>query len=146
MTLSESAVDRDLIVAVLDRLIPAEAGFPSGGTIAFDHLRQALGQQTAITPLLDAIEQAGRSNGADGFVALPAAEQIGVLRRLEAEQPAAFEALVIQAYWGYYSHPTVLERLGLDPTPPQPRGHVLEPFDERILDTVRQRGPIYRTP
>lgn len=146
MTFSDTAVDRDLLAVVLDRLIPAETGFPSAGAVAVEHVLRQIPKQPAVVPLLAAIEQAGRNSGAASFAALPESEQMGVLQRLEADQAEAFEALLVQTYSGYYTHPSVLELLGLDPTPPQPRGHVLEPFDVRILDRVRQRGPIYRAP
>lgn len=142
MTQSESAsVDRDLLAAVLDRLIPAGGGLPGGGAVAVDHVLRAM-RQADLAALLAAVEQAPHSS--DGFTALPPAERDALLQRVEAAQPAAFERLVVQAYCGYYSDPAVLQGLGLDPRPPQPRGHLLEPFDPSLLERVRQRPPIYR--
>jgi hypothetical protein len=38
----------------------------------------------------------------------------------------------------------VLEGLGLDPRPPFPTGHSLEPFDPALLEPARSRGKLYR--
>jgi len=51
---------------------------------------------------------------------------------------------VRHAYDGYYSHPEVLGRLGLEPGPVQPRGHRIETADLPDLGRVIARGPIYR--
>ena len=70
------------------------------------------------------------------------------LRALEAERPDAFAALVELVYVAYYTDPRVLAHLeaatGYPARPPQPHGHPLEPFDERVLATVRARTPHYR--
>ena len=44
-------------------------------------------------------------------------------------------------YNGYYINPTVLESLGLEARPPQPKGYVVEAGDLNSLEAVVQRGP-----
>jgi hypothetical protein len=46
-----------------------------------------------------------------------------VLCRVERSHAQFFETLVRQTYDGYYTRPTVIARLGLDPDPLHPRGH-----------------------
>ena len=67
-----------------------------------------------------------------------------VLRRVEQSHAELFEALVRHTYDGYYSHPTVIARLGLDAGPLHPRGHRVEAVDLPDLARVTARGPIYR--
>ena len=55
----------------------------------------------------------------------------------EQSRPAFFEALVGHVYDGYYSHPTVVARLGLDPSPLHPRGHRIETALLQTGDEVR---------
>ena len=64
--------------------------------------------------------------------------------KIQAENAAFFEALLRHTYDGYYSHPTVVTRLGLDPSPPHPRGHRVEAVDLPDLARVRARGALYR--
>ncbi len=65
-------------------------------------------------------------------------------RRIEQSHAEFFEALQGHAYDGYYSHPTVVVRLGLDPRPIHPRGHSVESAEVPDLSRVAARGPIYR--
>ena len=78
------------------------------------------------------------------FEDLAAAEQDAVLRHVESEHRAFFEALVSQVYQGYYSHPAVIQLLGLEVRPPQPLGHALPPFDATLSRSMGQRGALYR--
>ena len=48
------------------------------------------------------------------------------------------------SYNGYYINPTVLESLGLEARPPQPKGYVVEAGDLSSLEAVVQRGQAYR--
>lgn len=147
MTLGDAPrVEQVLLAAVLDRLIPPGDGFPSAGEIASGYVAGVV-EQGGLTPaLFEEIGRRSRSHGQEGFPELPMAQQEAVLREVEAAHPEAFDALVVCAYGGYYSDATVLSRLGLDPRPPQPRGHELEPLNLQLLDQVRRRAPIYRTP
>jgi hypothetical protein len=55
-----------------------------------------------------------------------------------------FQALVSQLLQDYYETEAVLLAMGWRAEPPQPRGHVLPPFDETLLDPVKRRGPTWR--
>ena len=145
MTLAGS---RNLLAVVLDTLVPASAGFPGAGAIALDHVLAVAAGAVEIAGLLSgglaAIEDAARVAGDAGLASLDQDERERVLRRVEQSHPVFFDALVRHTYDGYYSHPTIVARLGLEPGPPHPRGHRLAP--ERPLDLARitARGPIYR--
>jgi hypothetical protein len=140
--------ERELLRRVLDRLIPAGGGFPAAGELGIGaHLEQVAaataGARRRFVEGLRQIAMAGERDHPDGFAALAGDEQDAVLRRIEGEQPAFFEALVNQTYSGYYSHPTVLRLLGMD-GPPQPRGHRVEPLGPGLTDRVRQSPFTYR--
>jgi hypothetical protein len=142
-----STTQRDLLARVLDTLVPPADGFPAAGAVALDHV---LGRAAASAELarlvadgLRAVEEASRIHDG-GFGSLDLGGRESVLRRVEQSHPEFFEALVRHTYDGYYSHPTVLTRLGLDPSPPHPRGHRVEAVDPPPLTRVRARGPIYR--
>jgi hypothetical protein len=140
------AARRDLLAAVLDALIPAADGFPSAGAAALDHLLAAAGASAELAALLDrgldAVEAHARAAG--GFAGLGADEREDVLRRVEGTHAESFQALVRHTYEGYYTHPAVVTRLGLDPGPLHPRGHRAEAADPPDLARVTARGPRYR--
>jgi len=148
MTGERPSARRDLLAAMLDALVPADGGFPSAGEVVLAHVLAAASASVELEALLsrgfDAAETAARAHGADCFVALAADAREPVLRRVESAEPEFFDALVRHTYDGYYSHPTVLARLGVDPRPPQPHGHRVEPRDLPDLGHISGRGPLYR--
>lgn len=142
------AARRELLVLVLDALIPASGGFPGAGAVALDHVLAASAASAELASLLfhglDVLEDTARADGDAGLGALNPDERENVLRRVEASQAEFFEALLRHTYDGYYGHSTVIARLGLDPRPVHPRGHQVESVDMPDLARVAARGPIYR--
>ncbi len=148
MTPEPLSARRDLLALVLDALVPAGAGFPAAGAVALDHVLAAGAASADLASLLSrglhAVEEVARARGAPGLAAMDADDREAVLRSVEHSHGEFFEALVRHAYDGYYGHPTVIARLGLDPGPLHPRGYRVEPVDLPELARVTARGPIYR--
>jgi len=145
-----SPAERELLRLVLDRLVPADRGFPAAGALGISaYLERVAGTTPATRRLfvegLRQIAIAGERIRPAGFAALTGDEQDSVLHRLERDHPAFFEALVRQTYSGYYSHPAVLALLGED-SPPQPHGHRIDPFANDLVDRVRRSAFTYRQP
>jgi len=136
---------RDLLAAILDTLVPPDGDFPGAGAVALDHIFRVAAASRDVEALvsnaMDATEQIA---GAGRLRALAPDDREAVLRRVETANRDVFDALVRHVYDGYYSHPAVVERLGLDPRPPQPHGHRIAPADLPDLARVAGRGPIYR--
>ena len=136
---------RELLRAVLDTLLPAGDGFPTAGAVALDHVRAMADAHAelaaALGRVLSAVDDAA---DAATFAALDADARETLLRGVEARQPDDFGALVRQTYFGYYGHPTVVARLGLEPGPVHPRGHRLEVLEMPDLAHIIARGPVYR--
>ena len=140
------SVDRFTIV--LDRLLPGDpgAGWPAAGALGLADKARAM-----------ATERGEADRLADTLAALPAdfddvseADQIAALKAVEADQPDDFDLLILYAYGVYYTDPRVRDvvetRTGYPNRPPQPEGYELPPFDERLLDKVKQRPPFWRRP
>jgi hypothetical protein len=143
MSTNPLAARRDLLAAVLDSLVPAGDGFPAG-SVALDHVLAMDGASPDVASMLErALQAIDDATGA--FTRLGADERERALGRVERTHPALFDALVRHTYDGYYSHPAVLGRLGLDPGPVQPRGHRIESTELPDLGRVAARGPIYRS-
>lgn len=142
MTLS---AERALLIPILDALVPPSGDFPGAGTVALDHILAAAATSLDLDALLcRALHAIAEAAGADRFASMSGDDRETVLRRVEESQPEAFATLVRHTYFGYYSHPTVITALGLDPTPVHPRGHHPDPLDPPDLARVTKRGPIYR--
>jgi len=144
------AAPRELLALVLDTLVPAGGEFPGAGGVALDHVAAMAAASGELASLLSqgllAVEAAAQAEGASGFARLSTDDREQVLRRVERSHPEFFEALVRQTYDGYYSHPLVVERLGLEPRPLHPHGHKIEATELPDLSRVAGRGPIYRQP
>ena len=137
------AARRELLARVLDALIPEGRGFPAAGAVALDHVlaRAAASADLAarLSGVLDAVAAA-----APDFAALSVEAREATLRRVEASAPEAFEVLVQHTYDGYYADAGIVERLGLDPRPPHPRGHPIDAEAPPDLSRVAARGALYR--
>lgn len=134
-----------LLAAVLDRLLPGDADWPAAGRLG---LAAAVRGFAAGGPDDGAGASRVLADLPADFETLAGEERDAALATRERDDPAGFEALINAAYTIYYTDPRVLavvERLtGYAARPPQPLGHELPPFDERLLDRVKQRQPFWR--
>jgi hypothetical protein len=144
------AEQRALLAAALDRLVPPSGDRPGAGQLGVaEPIELALAASAALRRLfLVGLVEIDLAAGAGGFRALDGQAQDEVLRRIEADHPAFFAALLSHAYRGYYAHPTVLRALeratGYPARPPQPLGNTIEPWDEGMLARQRERRPFWR--
>jgi len=134
--------------AVVDTLLPGDRGVPplptgtaAGVTAKLERL--AAGRDRALRDLvLQAIANAAQ--GENAFVRANDAGRIASVRRVEAEIPGPFRALVALVLQDYYESEIVLLAMGWRAEPPQPEGHLLPPFDEAMLEPVKRRGRMWR--
>ena len=146
-----SEEQRRTLAAVLDEIIPpsGDGRLPGAGEIGVvAHVERGLAQLAVLIPIiaqgLATLDELARKRGAASFVALARADRSAVLAELVAAQAGFLGPLVFHTYVGYYQEPRALAGIGLEPRPPHPKGHVLEPGDFGLLDAVRSRGPIWR--
>ena len=138
-----------LVTSILDRIVPPEGkGLGAGQLGVADYLDRTVGASAELKKLftrgLAQIEIASHVRHSREFVDLSAEQQDAVLSEVESAEPEFFEALVRQTYNGYYTDSGVLELLGLEARPPQPRGYEVEPGDLSLLENVKRRGKVYR--
>jgi hypothetical protein len=144
-----AAAQRELLVSVLNRIVPAAGTFPGAGDLGVaSYIDRVVGQSAALKHLfaqgLVQMTLMSQAQYAQPFTMLLEGQRDAVLRQIETMAPEFFEVLVTHTYSGYYSHPTIVRLLGMEGQPPQPRGHHLEPLDLNLLENIKQRQPIYR--
>ena len=139
-----SPAQRALLAEVLDRIIPREGDLAGAGEAgAADYIDGVLERSPELRhAFLSGL--AALDAGPSPFESLGADEKVSRMRGVETSHPDFFTTLVREGYAGYYSNPAVVEALGLDPTPPQPIGYVLEPFDFGLLDNPKKLGKLYK--
>ena len=138
----------ELATAVLDRIIPANETMPGAGQIAVAYLDDIVGRSPRLKRSFGAglshIELYAHGTYSQDFHILSDEQKDAVLSQVETDQPEFFEALVRQTYNAYYTDARIIELLGLEARPPQPRGHQLERGDFGPIENVKNRGIAYR--
>ena len=143
-----SPAQRQLLDAVLDRLIPPQENRPGAGSLGIgDFVEGVAVGEPGLTRLfvqgLAAIEIAAAERGAGGFTSLSDEAKDETLRAVEQANNGFFDQLVLQTYNGYYSNLTVFEAIGYNlPSVPSP-GAKLDLLDETLLEVQRQRPPFW---
>ncbi len=144
--LSQSQLE--LITGVLNRLIPPVGNMPSAGGIAVEFLDEAIGNSVKLRQLfgreLSVIELEANGKFSHSFLELADDQKDEVLRQVEKKVPEFFKELLQQTYNGYYTNSRVIQLLGLEARPPQPRGYQLEQGDFSVIEKVMKRGTVYR--
>jgi hypothetical protein len=129
--------DRDVYRGLVDALLPASGALPAASEagVAGDMLDRILGWRP------DLIADLLRGIASVRYLAPEAA-----LKRLEAEDQAAFGAIRLTALGAYYLHPAVMRAIGYTgqqsrPVAPDESPDYLAPG---LLEPVVERGPIWR--
>ncbi|MFT4726454.1 MAG: hypothetical protein ACI9UN_000949 [Granulosicoccus sp.] len=136
----------DWLSPIVDCLLPGdEKHWPSAASVDLadrvgEFIRQSDDGEQVLSSVFKLTQPA--------FSTLSRALQIECLQALESNESKLFDRLLIATYNMYYTDPTVrqvIERVtGYEARPPQPKGYPLEPFDETLLNKVRQRNPFWR--
>ena len=150
-TADSAGVDSGTLAGVLDLLIPrsGDGRMPGAGELGLATRIQQIAQRepglrAALEAGVRALAELARGRGAPGFAALSGSDRLALLNEVAAAQPGFLPGLIFHTYVVYYQEGRVLEGLGLDPRPPFPTGHSLEPFDPALLEPARRRGKLYR--
>jgi len=140
-----SAEQRALLGEVLNCLVPAQNEMPGAGDLRIAGFVEsvAAGRAESRRWLMEGLVQiescaAGRGGK---FAGLTAASQTEALRDVERVAPEFFQYLVTQTYRGYYTHETVTEALRY--RAPNREDYDPLPFNESLLEPVRERGQIW---
>lgn len=143
-----SPAQRQLLDAVLDRIIPPADNRPGAGALGIGDFVEsvAVGEPGLIRLFvqgLAAIEIAAAERGPDGFAALSNETKDEALRAVEASHAGFFDQLVLQVYNGYYTNLTVFDAIDYSLSSPPVPGAKLELLDETLLEAQRQRPPFW---
>jgi hypothetical protein len=138
---------RDLLTAAYNRIVPAQDKFPGAGDLGgAQFVEQVAAKNIALRRTfgegLARLEIAAARRGSSGFTGLALEEQDNTLREVESECPVFFREFVRQCYNFYYTNPEVFELIGYKM--PDPQDYQPVPFDESLLEPVRQRGQMWR--
>ena len=148
MTTTNDILSEDqtaLLAAALNRIVPAQNEMPGAGDLGIGEFvaSVAAGSRAKRRLLLEGlvqIELAATERGGS-FVSLAADAQTDALRSVASSAPAFFQELVTQTYRGYYTNETVTDLLSY--RAPNRQDYDPLPFDQSLLEPVRQRGQVW---
>jgi hypothetical protein len=138
-----------LMTSVLNRIVPAEGKFPGAGDLGVAEfidgvVSSSTTSRRSFDSGLKAIALVAETQHSALFESLDRNDQDDVLRDVETSHSQFFAELVRQTYNEYYINPQVIEALGLEVRPPQPKGYPLEIGNLHLIERVKARGTAYR--
>ena len=148
-----SPAQRSLLTGVINRIIPPNDKMPGAGTLGIAaFIEDVAAATTGLTRLFNeglsqiavAAGQNPKPGSSPGFESLSDTAKDGLLRSIEAANPAFFDQLVLQTYNGYYTNPEVFELVGYKLPKPAPPGAQPELLDVSLLDQQRNREPFWK--
>ncbi len=144
-----SDADRLTLAVVMDRLVPPVDELPGAGEMGLapeveQRARRHRPLRSALITVMDALSMDMAAHASGGFRALSEEQQVDAMRQVEEAIPDQFSQFMQLVYTIYYMQPEVHERIGWPGGAVQPDGFDVEPFDESILETARQREPFWR--
>ena len=144
-----SKAQRELLSAVLNRIIPGQGNRPGAGDLGVAVLVEKTaagtpGPTRLFNEGLNALDLAASKAHSGGFLGMPDETKDDTLRAIEASDPVFFDQLVQQTYDGYYTDTRIFDVIGYNvPTPPV-GGAQPKLLDESLLEKQRQRAPFWR--
>lgn len=141
MTETLNDARRERLAALLDTILPAsdDGRMPSAAQLDFAAYLAAQAHDflAVLTGLLDRLGD---------FAGQPLPARVAAVEAIAADDPAAFESLLMRVYDCYYQDDRVRKLIGAEPGPPFPRGNVIPQGDLSGLEAVAQRSRGYRRP
>ena len=138
---------RDLLTAAYNRIIPAQDKFPGAGDLGgAQFVEQVTAKNITLRRSFSEgmahLEIAASRRGSGTFAELSPEAQVETLREVESAHPVFFREFVRQCYNFYYTNPEIFDLIGY--AMPDPQDYQPLPFDESLLEPVRQRGQMWR--
>jgi Gluconate 2-dehydrogenase subunit 3 len=134
---------------VMDLMIPASDGMPSASEAGGLRYLQSLMEHdkdaaTDIGEGLTVADAFSERSFEKAFSQLERNDQIAILKDMENTAPGVFDALRAYIYEAYYTQPAIWKRVGYELYPTDHLGPHLKPFDDSLLEKVRNMSKLYR--
>lgn len=142
---------KDILRLAMDEIIPKSEKMPSASEVGgVDYILGVFEEYTDLLPafnqVLDALNaQSHVSNGKD-FSSVGMESRINTLKEFEKFKPDLFRVLRDMVYESYYLNEKVWAIIGYEPYPTLQAGPEMEPFNEGLLERVKQLPPFYTNP
>jgi gluconate 2-dehydrogenase subunit 3-like protein len=145
------AVERRMLRAAIDVIIPAEGRMPAATAVGgLDYVERMAAADGKLRELLiaglRALDSHLRTTSGLAFVDSRPAQQTAAITHAEKTDspPGFFGALRDAVFEAYYTQPEIWKQLGYTFRRSNRRTAAVEPFDERRVGRLREMPPFYR--
>ena len=144
--LGETALQR--LQLAMDEIIPASGKMPAASEVdSINYILKVLKGYPELSDPFDKIlvtlNELSVATKNEDFENLKSTSRISVLQKFEKEQREMFTVLQNFVYEAYYINERVWKLIGYEPYPTMAAGPEMEPFDEAMLDRVKQMTSLY---
>ena len=132
----------------MDEIIPANDKMPSASEIgSVAYVLKIAVELPDLSPLFqsltDKIEVQSLQNSNSSFSNLNKEERVTILTSFEQAEPELFKVLKDFTYESYYTSEKIYELIKYEPHPTGTAGPEMDPFNEELLDRVKNIPPMY---
>ncbi len=139
-----SSSDQEILKFAMDGIIPSNAKMPSASDVGgVDYILKILEELPELQPLFRHLLETIEAKSQGSFASLSASEQTEILKQMEQTDPDLFKVLKDFTYEAYYLSENVWPLIGYEPHPTGTLGPTMEPFDENLLNRVKNLPPMY---
>lgn len=132
---------------LLDAVLPGDEtlGLPSASQAGVTSFLQSQGHLPLILEYLENLKVVARQKYQNSWDGLDMVIRLECIESSRRSHMKLANNAICQLLRGYYSSETVLVQLNAGSIPPFPTGNVLKDNDWDLLESVFERGQIYRT-
>ncbi len=145
---AEVGIDRDLLLAFVETVIPARGGngaMPAASELVEFRDMTAEEAQLSYGPVLELILGRSQERGTESFASLDLEARESIVRGIESDHPHVVGGAIGQTLICYYGVDSVVQALGLEVRASHPQGHTLGETNWSLLGPVRKMDRIYKT-
>lgn len=135
-----------MIRLILDTMIPADLdrGMPSAASINFEAYVSRFAIESEVDRLSTLIQNEAQKRFEKSFEDIPTDQRLQCINACKTVDIRLFMLCVQHIFRAYYTDKSVHKKLSVGSSPPFPNGNSLPQDDWSILETVYERGLIYR--
>jgi hypothetical protein len=132
----------------MDEIIPQSNAMPSASNVGgVDYILDVLKDYPDLVApfqrLLIELNTQSKESSDQAFIGLDQQQRIDVLYNFERTQPELFNILKDFVYESYYTNEEVWKIIGYEPYPTLSAGPEMDPFDDRLLERVKELSPLF---
>lgn len=137
----------ELLSIFCDTILPGDKSLrlPSAADLDVKSRFLQIGKERELTDYFNLIEEIAIEEFGLEFAKLEASQRLKIVEKSKRKNIRLATAVIVECIKVYYTSSQVLKNIPAGAIPPFPEGNQLDDDDWSLLDSVYERGPIYRS-